>query len=326
MSNIAKKKHFIKVPINSKKSITQEKNDYSLLEKIKTQENEISYLKKRLSNYDDSINEITCLNIEINNLNAIIKKQNELILKQKKDSYFSKSKLNEVQSKNKLLLNNNSLMSTVMNLDKENNQLKQIIQNKDPYSNSTSFFNTNDCQKNNYILSEEIKKKNLIINELHNQLHETKGEYKKISEDYEKLQKKQLELEENCKNYEIKLKKCQNCIVCAGAKNVRDYYKKTTYDQQLTPYTRTKSAYNTRLIHNVLLRSRPKVHKIILNKNNYYNDLCNSDRNTDLQRYRNGFIRNEHEYLKLRKNRKNFTFRNLKDYSSFNNNVNYTYI
>ena len=64
-----------------------------LKERIKSQKADINYLKDRLKNYDETINEVTRLNSEINKLNDIIKNKNKTIQEYRNISEIAKKKI-----------------------------------------------------------------------------------------------------------------------------------------------------------------------------------------------------------------------------------------
>ena len=70
-----------------------------LKEKIKSQKADIEYLENRLQNYDETINEITNLNLEINKLNEKLKNKNKTIQEYQNLSEISKAKFSNYINK-----------------------------------------------------------------------------------------------------------------------------------------------------------------------------------------------------------------------------------
>ena len=70
-----------------------------LKEKIKSQKADIEYLENRLQNYDETINEITNLNLEINKLNEMLKNKNKTIQEYQNLSEISKAKFSNYINK-----------------------------------------------------------------------------------------------------------------------------------------------------------------------------------------------------------------------------------
>ena len=102
-----------------------EKNISLLNEKIKEQENDIIYLNDRLKNYDATVDEVTRLNLEINKLNEIIREKDYTIKEYRDITELSKKKFDE------LIKNKNNLMQRIKFLEKENQELKNNINNFD---------------------------------------------------------------------------------------------------------------------------------------------------------------------------------------------------
>ena len=129
-----------------------ERNIALLNEKIKEQENDIIYLNERLKNYDNTMEEITNLNIEINRLNEIIKNKNNIIQEYIEILELSKNKLEN------LISNRNILIKKIKALEKENDELR----------------NNNKYQKNNYLNIKEYNTMNSDMNDLIKENNELK--------------------------------------------------------------------------------------------------------------------------------------------------------
>jgi chromosome segregation ATPase len=122
-----------------------------LKEKIKSQKYDINYLRNRLKNYDETINTITRLNLELNKLNEILKNKNKTISEYQALSKISEEKFKNIinktnEKKNKcqkglenleeLKSKNSNLKSQIKNLEMENNNLQHqlnTIKNKNLY-------------------------------------------------------------------------------------------------------------------------------------------------------------------------------------------------
>jgi chromosome segregation ATPase len=134
-----------------------EKNIFLLNEKIKEQENDILYLNNRLKNYDETVDEVTRLNLEINKLNEVIREKNYTIKEYREITELSKKKFDE------LIKNKNELMQRIKFLEKENKELKSNINNFD--NNFTDMkTDLNDIIKENRELKRQLYEKNIKIN------------------------------------------------------------------------------------------------------------------------------------------------------------------
>ena len=134
-----------------------EKNIFLLNEKIKEQENDILYLNNRLKNYDETVDEVTRLNLEINKLNEVIREKNYTIKEYREITELSKKKFDE------LIKNKNELMQRIKFLEKENKELKCNINNFD--NNFTDMkTDLNDIIKENRELKRQLYEKNIKIN------------------------------------------------------------------------------------------------------------------------------------------------------------------
>ena len=133
-----------------------EKNILLLNEKIKEQENDILYLKSRLKNYDETLEEVTRLNLELNKLNEIIKEKNYTIQEYREITELSKKKFDE------LIKNKNELMEKIKYLETENRELKSNINNFDNnFSNMK--IDLNGIIKENRDLKRQLYEKNIKI-------------------------------------------------------------------------------------------------------------------------------------------------------------------
>ena len=77
---------------NNNINVNNNVNIQLLKEKIKSQKSNIEYLENRLLNYDEAINEVTRLNLELNKMNEILQSKNKTILEYQNLSEISKAK------------------------------------------------------------------------------------------------------------------------------------------------------------------------------------------------------------------------------------------
>ena len=140
-----------------------EKNIALLNEKIKEQESEIEYLNNRLKNYDETMDEITQLNIELNKLNEIIRNKNITIQEYREISELSKTKFEQ------LIKNKNELLQRIKILEQENKELKNKYNENDTLNMN---YNTGFSQ----IKREEYDKMKV---DLYNLIFRIKGKYRK---------------------------------------------------------------------------------------------------------------------------------------------------
>ena len=168
-----------------------EKNIALLNEKIKEQESEIEYLNNRLKNYDETMDEITQLNIELNKLNEIIRNKNITIQEYREISELSKTKFEQ------LIKNKNELLQRIKILEQENKELKNKYNENDTLNMN---YNTGFSQ----IKREEYDKMKVdlynIIQEnrdLKNQLQEKNYEINNLNEIIERANIKNASSEHN---------------------------------------------------------------------------------------------------------------------------------
>jgi DNA repair exonuclease SbcCD ATPase subunit len=154
-------------------------NTELLKSKINEQKADIEYLENKLKDYDDAINEVTRLNLEINRMNEILKNKNQTILEYQNLSELSKTKFNnylmranskrQIFEKNgenydDLKSKNNYLTEQIKLMEKENNSLQHklnTIKNKNLYD-IDHLRNELDVINIEY---EKEKKQNQLINQ-----------------------------------------------------------------------------------------------------------------------------------------------------------------
>ena len=159
-----------------------------LKDKIKSQKYDINYLRNRLKNYDETINTITRLNLELNKLNEILKNKNKTI-----SEYQTLSKISEEKFKNII----NKTNEKKNNCQKKLDNLEEL---KSKNSSLKSQINTLELENNNLQHQlNTIKNKNIYeIDHLRNELDILNIEYKK-----EKNQNSILMDEKDAKSKEI---------------------------------------------------------------------------------------------------------------------------
>lgn len=185
-----------------------------LNKKIISQQNDISYLKSRLENYDNSLNEISRLKQELSKMEVAIKYKNQIISEFQKLSEISKIKLQEFINKeefkskinNKKLESlpdikkeNNDLTQKLKLLQEENSKLRQMyedieLKNKNEVNAIQNNVNSN---KKNF---EDILKKNSDIKSENNH---NKIEIDKLKQKLLDQEKYELELEDINKKYKL---------------------------------------------------------------------------------------------------------------------------
>ena len=164
-----------------------EKNISLLNEKLKEKEKDIIYLNKRLENYDTTMNEIIKLNIEISNLNEIIRNKNKTIQEFREISDISKQKFEDLVKNNKLLLeklkdleeeneklkNQNNFKDELEKIQKENDELKNVLKEKNQeifylqkLNKKKEKFKKNNGKTHNFTYSIASKDSNNDIKEL----------------------------------------------------------------------------------------------------------------------------------------------------------------
>jgi len=174
---------------NNNINVNNNVNIQLLKEKIKSQKSNIEYLENRLLNYDETINEVTRLNLELNKMNEILQSKNKTILEYQNLSEISKAKfktyINKTnQKKEKIQKNlknyddleskNRILLEQIKLIEKENNTLKHqlnSIQNKNIYEidhikNEMDLINIEyekEKKQNQLVNDEKIKKNKEII-------------------------------------------------------------------------------------------------------------------------------------------------------------------
>lgn len=190
-----------------------DQNDINLLnQKIISQQNNISYLRSRLQNYDNTKNEISRLNQELKKLEEAIKSKNAIIsefqnlselTKQKFENYIKKTD-NQIQEYNKKFQNtpelqkeNYNLSQKLIVLQEENKNLRNKyteieLKNKnevDSIQNDINILkekceeiikenNAVKCENNNYNKEIENLKNKLLVQEKYEiELEEIKKKY-----------------------------------------------------------------------------------------------------------------------------------------------------
>ena len=206
-------------------------NTELLKSKIKAQKSDIEYLESRLKNYDETINEVTRLNLEINKMNEILKKRNETILEYQNLSELSKQKFNnylcranskkQIFEKNgenydDLKTKNNYLSEQIKLLEKENNSLQykfNTIKNKNMYDidhlrNELDVINIEyeKEKKQNQLINEEKMRKNKEIIDLKTKLIT----YDKFKEEMNIINNKYNILEEQIKEKDKTIEELTN--------------------------------------------------------------------------------------------------------------------
>ena len=179
------------------------KSDMNLLnQKIISQKNNISYLKSRLHNYENSKNEISRLKQEFAKMEESIREKNSIILEFQKLSEITKKKFELYISKTDSKFKEyNNKYTNFPQLQKENNDLNQKIfllkeENRNLKQKYKEIENKNITELNNAkneILSLKknfeniIKENNFILNEKNNNNKEIENLRNKllVQEEYE---------------------------------------------------------------------------------------------------------------------------------------------
>ena len=203
------------------------KSDMNLLnQKIISQKNNISYLKSRLHNYENSKKEISRLKQEFDKIEESIREKNSIILEFQKLSEITKKKFELYISKTDSKFKEyNNKYTNFPQLQKENNDLNQKIfllkeENRNLKQKYKEIENKNITELNNAkneILSLKknfeniIKENNFILNEKNNNNKEIENLRNKllVQEEYE------TELDKNKKKYfllETKINQKENNI------------------------------------------------------------------------------------------------------------------
>ena len=208
---------FVSSRNNVNNSINDKINIHLLKEKIRAQNSDIQYLENRLKNFDETINEVTRLNLELNKMNEILKNKNKTILEYQNLSEISKEKFNNFinkanEKKSKLHKNienyddlkakNKNLIEQIQRIEKENYTLQHqlnSIKNKNIYEidhlkNEIDLINIDyeKERKQNKLINEEKIKKNKEIIDLKTKLitcDKFKEEINNINKKYNLLEK-----------------------------------------------------------------------------------------------------------------------------------------
>ena len=267
----------------TERSINSNANIELLKDKIKSQNAQIVYLEKQLQNYDNTINEITNLNLQINKMNEILKNKNKTILEYQNLSEISKIKLNNYINKTNekrhkfqknlenyedLKSKNNNLIEQIQFLEKENNALKHqlnTIKNKNVYDidnlkNEIDVINIEyeKEKKQNKLINDEKIKSNKEIIDLKTKLITCE----KFKEEMNNIKNKYNLLEEqiNEKDKEIEKLMDINNDLKARIDISTDNYNKAAYDHKNLEI-RLKS-----------LMDKVKNYEMIYNDSNYHNN------------------------------------------------------
>lgn len=342
---------------NNKNNIMDNNMNADLLkEKIKSQKKDIEYLENRLKNYDETISEVTRLNLEINKMNDILKKKNETILEYQNLSEVSKTKfnnyLNRANSKKlifekkeenyeQLKSKNNFLIEQIKIMEKENNSLQHqlnSIKNKNLYEidhirNEIDVINIEyeKEKKQNMLINEEKIRKNKEIIDLKTKLiacDKFKEEINNINNKYNILEKQINEKDQTIEELTNINNDLKDKIEISN-----DNYNQVVYDQK-----------NLELKLNNLI-DKVKEYEIILKdaknkniyKNNYntsvddYNNTSRIGKNLDNSYYTN-YSRGNRNHYPIRNNSNKYIFlngmnRNSKSpgYNSKRSDYNYIY-
>lgn len=327
-----------------------------LKEKIKSQKKDIEYLKNRLKNYDETISEVTRLNLELNKMNEILKKKNETILEYQNLSEVSKTKfnnyLNRANSKKlifekkeenyeQLKSKNNYLIEQIKIMEKENKSLQHklnSIKNKNLYEidhirNEIDVINIEyeKEKKQNMLINEEKIRKNKEIIDLKTKLiacNKFKEEINNINNKYNILEKQINEKDQTIEELTNINNNLKDKIEISN-----DNYNQVVYDQK-----------NLELKLNNLI-DKVKEYEIILkdekNKNKYnnnyntsvddYNNTSRMGKNLDNSYYTN-YSRGNHNHYPIRNNSNKYIFLNgmnrhskSPDYNSKISDYNYNF-
>lgn len=144
-------------------TLNKKSNIIKLIEEFNLNQRKIIILKSKLKDYDFKLNEITLLNLKVNNLNKLIKNKNKIIndyehlselFREKFMNCISKDKEGEITNevKLKLQLENEALMEYLSNLKNQNNY----------YKNQIYFQSNNNSSRINDIRIELQKVKNKV--------------------------------------------------------------------------------------------------------------------------------------------------------------------
>jgi chromosome segregation ATPase len=237
-----------------------EKNILLLNEKIKEQENDILYLNDRLKNYDATVDEVTRLNLEINKLNEIIREKDYTIKEYRDITELSKKKFDE------LIKNKNNLMQRIKFLEKENQELKNNINNFD--NNFTDMkLDLNDIIKQNRELKRELYEKNIKLRNMNDFVQKINVNQNNNIDD---INYNKIALPENryIKDTSNILNNINNYIVKNNENNIMKERSRTPIIQNIAneeKYIPNRRFNNLNLKGDYSLRTEPN--------NNYSNDL-----------------------------------------------------
>ena len=241
-----------------------EKNISLLNEKIKEQENDIIYLNDRLKNYDATVDEVTRLNLEINKLNEIIREKDYTIKEYRDITELSKKKFDE------LIKNKNNLMQRIKFLEKENQELKNNINNFD--NNFTDMkLDLNDIIKQNRELKRELYEKNIKLrnmNDFVQKINVNRDNYANNNSNIDDINYNKIALPENryIKDTSNILNNINNYIVRNNENSIMKERSRTPLIQNISKeekYIPNKRFYNFN--NDYSLKTEPN--------NNYFNDL-----------------------------------------------------
>ena len=292
----------------TERSINSNANIELLKDKIKSQNGQIVYLEKQLQNYDNTINEITNLNLQINKKNEILKNKNKTILEYQNLSEISKIKLNNYINKTNekrhkfqknmenyedLKSKNNNLIEQIQFLEKENNALKHqlnTIKNKNVYDidnlkNEIDVINIEyeKEKKQNKLINDEKIKSNKEIIDLKTKLITCE----KFKEEMNNIKNKYNLLEEqiNEKDKEIEKLMDINNDLKARIDTSTDNYNRAAYDHKNLEI-RLKS-----------LMDKVKNYEMIYNESNYQNNnIFNKSVNNYDYKLKNNFENSDVSY------------------------------
>ena len=195
-------------------TLNKKSNIIKLIEEFNLNQRNIIILKSKLKDYDFKLNEITLLNLKVNNLNKLIKNKNKIIndyehlselFKEKFMNCISKDKEGEITNEVKLKLQeeNEALMEYLSNLKSQNSYYKNQIYLQS--NNNSSRINDirielqkvknkvdASLNRSQIIRSKNYNKKDEIF-ELQSKINECNNdnkEFDEIKDKYEILEKK----------------------------------------------------------------------------------------------------------------------------------------
>ena len=195
-------------------TLNKKSNIIKLIEEFNLNQRKIIILKSKLKDYDFKLNEITLLNLKVNNLNKLIKNKNKIIndyehlselFREKFMNCISKDKEGEITNEVKLKLQeeNEALMEYLSNLKSQNSYYKNQIYLQSNNNSSrindirielqkvknkvdASLNRSQIIRSKNYNNKEEIFELQSKINECNND----NREFDEIKDKYEILEKK----------------------------------------------------------------------------------------------------------------------------------------